>query len=81
VRWQPKGRHLYAICFSLFLVALPVSVVLAEDDSDVSKAIAKVESLWGKVTRDAALPGSPVVEVDFEPSRSLKEADLSLHDE
>ena len=54
---------------------LAVSVVLtanfefADDNSDESKAIEKIELLGGKVTRDEKLPGRPAIRVS-----------LSLHD-
>ena len=46
------------------VVVLTASLVIA-DDLDESKAIEKIELLGGKVTRDDALPGNPVVEVSF----------------
>src|SRR3954462_3404784 len=55
----------------LLLLVLPAfssQLVIAEDTSDESKTIAKIELLGGKVERDDNLPGHPVVGVSLEGS-------------
>ena len=57
------------IHFAFIAVAvLAASTVVADDNLDDSKAIQKIELLGGKITRDEALPGSPVVEIDLRDS-------------
>ena len=60
------------------VVALTTSMVIAEDNLDESKAIAKIELLGGKVWKDRKLPRHPVIEVDFQKSIRFNEKHLHL---
>jgi internalin A len=60
------------------LVVLTASMVIADEILDESKAIAKIELLGGKVTRDEALPGRPVIEVDFHRSKRFNDRYVHL---
>ena len=58
------------IAFPL-LLALSLAPVLcraAESNVNLAKAIAKIEKLGGKVTRDENSPGSPIIDVDLSGS-------------
>ena len=52
--------------------------VVATDRQDEPKAIAKIELLGGKVTRDDKLPGCPVIGIDFQESKRLSDKYLHL---
>ncbi|MDB5342956.1 MAG: inlA 5 [Schlesneria sp.] len=47
------------------LIISMVGIVRAEDSTEESKAVAKIELLGGQVTRNDALPGYPVVGIKF----------------
>ena len=50
----------------------------ADDNSDESKAVAKIELLGGKVTRDDTVPESPVVGADFRDSKRFNDQYIHL---
>src|SRR4051812_21737974 len=58
---QARGSPMRARNLLLAAAMLTVTVVIADDQSDESKAIAKIELLGGKVTRDDGLPDHPVL--------------------
>ena len=60
------------------LVLLVGGVVFADDSLDETAAVAKIELLGGKVTRDETLPGNPVTEIDFRESTKFNEKYLHL---
>jgi internalin A len=62
----------------LILLVLIPNPILADDDSDESKSIAKIELLDGKVTRDETLPGRPVVGIDLHDTQRFTEKHLHL---
>ena len=68
-----------AFHFLMFaFVVLAVSLVFADDTSDESEVIEKIELLGGKVTRDDKLPGRPVIGVSFDGSRRFNDKYLHL---
>src|SRR5579863_8869632 len=68
-----------SICL-LILAALPLNATaaFAEDDSDESKAIAKIELLGGTVTKDETRPGRPAVEIDFRGTQKFNDKYVPL---
>jgi formylglycine-generating enzyme required for sulfatase activity len=64
--------------FLMILSQVNVAFVLAEEELDETKAIAKIELLGGKVERDETLPGHPVVGISFKNSKLFNEKHLHL---
>lgn len=64
---------------ALIAVVVLVGVIAVADEIlDESRAIAKIEVLGGKVTRDDTRPGRPVVEIDFQGNPRFNEKYLQL---
>ena len=57
------------VVLTLALSLAPVLCWAAEPKADEAKAIAEIEKLGGKVTRDEKSPGKPVIEVDLSDSK------------
>jgi hypothetical protein len=55
----------------LVVSLLGATIVAADDRSDESQAIAKIEMLGGKVTRDESSPGRPMIGVSFQVSNKF----------
>ena len=70
----------YASRLLWFAVAIIVAAnaIAADDNLDESKAIAKIELLGGKVTKDDTLPGSPVFGIDLTGSKKFNDKYLHL---
>ena len=60
------------------VIVVAISLVIADDKLDESKAIRKIELLGGMIARDETLPGHPVVGVDFQGSERFNEKYLHL---
>lgn len=69
-------RHILLLI--LAALSLTTTASNADEDSDESKVVAKVELLGGRVTRDESLPGNPVIGVDFRKSKRLNNKFLYL---
>ena len=63
---------------ALALVIFTASVVSADDESDESKVVGKIELLGGKVMRNGALPDHPVVGVDLSRSERFNDKCMNL---
>lgn len=60
------------------LAVVSASIANAQDTTDESDAIQKIELLRGKIERDDTLPSHPVVSVSFVGSPIFSENDLHL---
>ena len=65
--------------FALIVIAvLAAPLVVADDHSVESNAIAKIELLGGRVTRDETLPSRPVIAVEFQENMRFNDGYLHL---
>jgi len=62
----------------LTFLLTPLSALLADDQSDDSAALTKIELLGGKLTRDDAVAGRPVTAISFAGSQKIADGHLRL---
>jgi hypothetical protein len=67
---EPEDKSMTCIVFPLLLglSLAPSFCWAAEPNTDEGKVVAEIEKLGGKVTRDEASPGKPVIAVDLKGS-------------
>ena len=58
-------------CLILSTLIMSGTFLVAEEGSDESKTIAKIELLGGKVTRNETLPDRPVIDLPGSLTRGL----------
>ena len=71
-------RSIYLLLLPLAAVLSPTVMIADDNASEVSKAIAKIELLGGKVERDDKLPDHPVVGVSFATRNNFNDKYLHL---
>src|SRR4029079_9252810 len=73
-----SGRTMHFHQTALVWAILATTVGISADNSDEQKAVAKLELLGGKVVREDATPGSPVIEVTFEQNNRFGDPHVRL---